>query len=349
LAVLFFWFREKIVPLPKITGRWYFEMRTVRTSYNPYQNMILRYVSMLWREGNRVEGTVEKIYENSSTGERDYVGTNRTRGKVEGYIEKNYFGKDRLFLHVIEEGHGRESTNFYELIADSETVMNGESENVVKRISQQDKNQDFWNEVIIFTSKDENLTKGHIKYLESRLTSISIEADRYKIENGNNPTASMLPRADKDAMEEFIHNLRIVLGTLGHRVLEPVKVVKQQAPDVPLKLNLSQFTFSFSIRGLHATGQQTDDGFVLFKGADVSSKTSKSMPGKILAIREKWIADGTLQPEGENYRLTKDSIFSSSSYAAAIVAGTSRSGPQSWIDEQGRSLKAVEEILLSET
>jgi len=225
----------------------------------------------------------------------------------------------------------------------------GESENVVKRISQQDKNQDFWNEVIIFTSKDENLTKGHIKYLESRLTMISIEADRYKIENGNTPTESMLPRADKDAMEEFILNLRIVLGTLGHRVLESVKVVKQQAPGVTSKPNLSQFTFSFSIRGIHATGQQTDDGFVLFKGSDVSGKTSKSMPGKTLSIREKWIADGTLQPEGENYRLTKDSILSSSSYAAVIVAGTSRSGPQSWIDERGRSLKAVEEILLSET
>lgn len=224
----------------------------------------------------------------------------------------------------------------------------GESENVVKRISQQDKNQDFWNEVIIFTSKDENLTKGHIKYLESRLTSISIAADRYKIENGNTPTESILPRADKDAMEEFIHNLRIVLGTLGHRVLDPVKVVKQQVPDITLKPNLSEFTFSFSIRGLHATGQQTDDGFVLFKGSNISGKASKSMPGKTLAIREKWIADGTLQPEGENYRLTKDSILSSSSYAAVIVAGTSRSGPQSWIDEQGRSLKAVEEILLSE-
>jgi len=225
----------------------------------------------------------------------------------------------------------------------------GESENVVKRISQQDKNQDFWNEVIIFTSKDENLTKGHIKYLESRLTSISIEADRYKIENGNTPTESMLPRADKDAMEEFIHNLRIVLGTLGHRVLDPVKLVKQPSPEVDSKPNLSQFIFNFSIRGLHATGQQTDDGFVLFKGSAVSGKTSKSMPGKTLAIREKWINEGTLQPEGENYRLTKDSILSSSSYAAVIVAGTSRSGPQSWIDEKGRSLKAVEEILLSET
>jgi len=156
-------------------------------------------------------------------------------------------------------------------------------------------------------------------------------------------------RADKDAMEEFIHNLRIVLGTLGHRVLDPVKVVKQQVTDATSKPNLSEFTFRFSIRGLHATGQQTDDGFVLFKGSDVSGKTSKSMPGKTLAIQEKWIADGTLQSEGDNYRLTKDSILSSSSYAAVIVAGTSRSGPQSWIDEQGRSLKAVEEILLAET
>lgn len=225
----------------------------------------------------------------------------------------------------------------------------GESENVVKRINQQDKNQDFWNEVIIFSSKDENLTKGHIKYLESRLTSISIAADRYKIENGNTPTESILPRADKDAMEEFIHNLRIILGTLGHRVLDPVKVLKQQVHDISSKPNISEYIFIFSIRGLYAKGQQTDDGFVLFKDSDISGKTSKSMPGKTLAIREKWITDGTLQPNGENYRLSKDSILSSSSYAAALVAGTSRSGPQSWIDGQGRSLKAVEEMLLAET
>lgn len=225
----------------------------------------------------------------------------------------------------------------------------GESENVVKRLSQQDKNQDFWNEVIIFTSKDENLTKGHIKYLESRLTAISIEADRYKIENGSTPTESLLPRADKDSMEEYIHNLRIIMGTLGHRVLEPIKVVENSQIEAPSKPKLSKFIFNFSIRDLNATGQQTDDGFVLFKGSDISGKTSKSMPGKTLSIREKWISDGTLVPNGENFKLTKDSILSSSSYAAVLVAGTSRSGPQSWIDENGRSLKAVEEILLAET
>jgi hypothetical protein len=77
--------------------------------------MVLRYVVMLWREGHRVEGTAEKIYEKSSTGERSFDGENRTRATVTGYVEKKYFGKDQLYLHVIEDGHGRESTTFYEI------------------------------------------------------------------------------------------------------------------------------------------------------------------------------------------------------------------------------------------
>jgi len=125
LALLFFWAKEKLFRLPSITGRWYFEMNTEKTAYNPYKGMVLRYVAMLWREGYRVEGTVEKIYERSSTGERSFVGENRTRGTVSGYIEKNYFGRDRLFLHVIEDGHGRESSNFYELIAFNDSTMSG--------------------------------------------------------------------------------------------------------------------------------------------------------------------------------------------------------------------------------
>jgi hypothetical protein len=125
LALLFFWLREKVFPIPDISGRWYLQMKTVNTSYNPYNNMTLRYVVMLWREGNSVQGTVEKIYENSSTGERDYIGENRTRGVANGYLEKNYLINDRLFLHVIENGHGRESTNFYDSIVFSSSKMNG--------------------------------------------------------------------------------------------------------------------------------------------------------------------------------------------------------------------------------
>ena len=87
--------------------------------------MVLHYIAMVWREGNRIEGTVEKIYENSSTGERNYEEKNRTRGVVEGFIEKKYFSKDRIVLHVVEDGHGRESTNFYDLIVEAGGSMTG--------------------------------------------------------------------------------------------------------------------------------------------------------------------------------------------------------------------------------
>lgn len=125
LALLFFFAKEKLFPLPDVTGRWYFQMNTEETAFNPYKGMVLRYVAMLWREGHRIEGTVEKIYERSSTGEREYVGENRTRGKVSGYIEKNYLGADKLYLHVVEDGHGRESTNFYEVRSFSDSTMSG--------------------------------------------------------------------------------------------------------------------------------------------------------------------------------------------------------------------------------
>ena len=115
LAFLFFSAREKCFPLPVLIGRWHFEMTTESTAYSPYQDMVLRYVALLWREGPIIKGTVEKVYEISSTGERPYVGKNRTRGIVEGYIDKKYLSKDLVYLHITEDGHGRESTHFHDL------------------------------------------------------------------------------------------------------------------------------------------------------------------------------------------------------------------------------------------
>lgn len=115
LTLIFFFLKEKCFPPPQLTGRWFLEQKTQVTAYVPYEGMVLRYVVMLWLEGNRVEGTAEKIYENSSTGERTYTGNHRTRSIVSGYVEKRYLGNDKVYLHCVEVGHGRESTNFFEL------------------------------------------------------------------------------------------------------------------------------------------------------------------------------------------------------------------------------------------
>lgn len=228
-------------------------------------------------------------------------------------------------------------------------VYIGESEDVQSRLKSHFRSIDFWNEAVLFTSKDDNLTKSHIMYLESRLTEIGIAAGRFDIEAGKMPTEASLPRADRDAMEEFLSNMHIVLGALGHRVLESVNPGSIDEAQMGAQSELSSHRFTFSVRDLQANGRFTDEGFVLLAGSMVSGTTSESMPGKTLAIRNSWEVEGILEPSGDNYLLTSDQVVSSSSYAAAIVAGTSRSGPQSWVDSNGKSLKHVEQELASET
>lgn len=228
---------------------------------------------------------------------------------------------------------------------DKNAVYIGESENVFKRLTDHDRKKDFWNEVILFTSKDENLTKSHIKYLESRLTKITIESDRYSAENSNNPTESTLPRADKDAMEEFIHNAKMILGTLGHKLLEPINSSSSDEI-IPDSDSLIGHRLYFKVNGHSAEGKQSDEGFLLIKGSEISLQTTASIPGKIKLMRQKLIEDKILIEQSDKLVLMKDIVLSSSSYAGALVAGTSRSGPQSWKNSKGKTLKSIEEKLM---
>ncbi|MDN7674082.1 GIY-YIG nuclease family protein [Burkholderia oklahomensis] len=229
----------------------------------------------------------------------------------------------------------------------------GESENVLQRLTNHDRSKDFWNEAVIFTSKDENLTKAHIKYLESSLVVLSKNADRYQLENSNTPPESSLPRADRDAMAEFVENIRMVLGILGYQILEPILPVRTAvpvgdtalmvAPEVPQVTDLT-----FSVNGLLAFGAMTDEGFVLKKGSQLSSTNSLSVPGRVAIIKERLLKDGLVAHDGNRLVATTDILLTSSTYAAAIVAGTSRSGPQSWKTRDGRTLKELEDALVQQ-
>ena len=80
----------------------------------------------------------------------------------------------------------------------------GEAENAYSRLVQHVSEKEFWNESVVFISKDENLNKAHIKYLESRLHEIGTAAGRYDLQNGNTPTRSSISESDQAEMEEFI-------------------------------------------------------------------------------------------------------------------------------------------------
>lgn len=202
---------------------------------------------------------------------------------------------------------------------------------------------------MIFSSKDQNLTKAHVKFLESTLASLAKQADRYELDNGNQPTESSLPRADRDAMAEFVENIRMVLGTLGYPILEPLLrqpvLEKSTATDAPLVVNKpkSPTELTFKVNELIAYGAPTDEGFVLKKGSQLSRTNTESAAVKIVKLKEQLQAEGRIRSEGSHLVLDEDVLLSSSSYAAVMVAGTARSGPQSWVTKDGRTLKAIED------
>jgi hypothetical protein len=223
----------------------------------------------------------------------------------------------------------------------------GESENVADRLLTHDRKKEFWNEVVIFSNKDDNLTKSHIKYLESRLEALAKSADRYHLDNGTTPTLSSLSRSERDAMEEFLEDIRLVLGTLGYPILEPLlqpKLPSSTESGTTETALPSSGELTFTVHNLLAKGVQTDEGFVLKKGSTASKANTDSLNTKLFKLKEQLVADGRLVVEGEHLRLNEDLLMSSSSYAAALIAGTSRSGPQSWYAKNGMSLRELEDL-----
>ncbi len=75
-------------------------------------------------------------------------------------------------------------------------VYLGEEENIKDRIRSH-VGKDFWNQVVFFVSKDENLTKAHIRYLEGKLIEKARSADRALVTNGQ-ISGAKLPESDRE-------------------------------------------------------------------------------------------------------------------------------------------------------
>jgi hypothetical protein len=80
--------------------------------------------------------------------------------------------------------------------------------------------KEFRNHIVFFTSKDENLTKAHIRYLEGRLIERAKKAGRAEVKN-NQGSGSKLPESDREDMEIFLEKIHQLLPVLGIEVLVP--------------------------------------------------------------------------------------------------------------------------------
>lgn len=214
---------------------------------------------------------------------------------------------------------------------DRPLIYIGEAENIIKRLKQHLEKKDFWNEVIIFISKDTNLNKAHIKYLEYEFHRIAKECNRYSIDNSNTPTKSSISESEQAELEEFVYNAKILVNALGHKVFEDYS-------DNLTNSYEKEIVFCLSVGNEKAMGKPTSDGFVLLKGSHIHRNSAESLS---YGIRKK-VMESRENGEIQDDILVVDKLFSSSSAAAAFAVGYSISGPGQWKDETGKSLKLYE-------
>ena len=211
----------------------------------------------------------------------------------------------------------------------------GEAEVIRDRLKQH-KTKEFWVSAIVFVSKDENLTKAHVRYLESRLLGEAAKINRFTLEQ-NEAGGSRLPESDREDMEVFFARIRQLLPVLGSDILAPIaqSAAKAQPGGV----------LFCRIKGAEARGQRTANGFVIFKGstAVLEERPSAESYPYVIAQRKQLLTEGTLIEHDGFLTFTKDAEFTSPSAAAVVIHGGSANGLTSWKTKDGKSLKQLDE------
>lgn len=213
-------------------------------------------------------------------------------------------------------------------------VYIGEAESIRDRVKAH-LEKDYWNHIVFFISKDENLTKAHIRYLEGQLIEHAKKAGRAIVKN-NQGSGSKLPESDREDMEVFLEKMLQLLPALGIEVLVPA-VSETAAPK-------NNDLLTCEIKGLTATGYLTPNGIAVLKGSQAVltvRESSHKYPWAV-SLRERLKEDGSLVVDGDSLVFAKDVEFSSPSAAAAVVHGGQANGLTAWKNKHGKSLKELE-------
>lgn len=227
-------------------------------------------------------------------------------------------------------------------IGQSTTRKNGEG--VLLRIQEhtRDTHADYFNDVIILTTQNNSFGPTEISYLENKFTQLAKEAGRYIVKNGNDPNPGNVTEEKESELDEIIENTLMIIGTLGYRVFVPMtKEVSQDLTDNHSTYLYLKRKTKKSNKVIEATCERTTEGFVVLEGSQVEIMDSPYLPASLKEMRQNLIASRVIQ-DGV---LKEKQLFSSPSYAAAFLLGMQTNGRTDWKNQDGRTLKELEELI----
>jgi hypothetical protein len=245
------------------------------------------------------------------------------RSDLDALLKRDEMGRPGVYILI---GHDPQT--------DVAVAYVGEAESLRNRI-QQHRSKDFWNHVYAFLSKDENLTKAHVRYLENRLIQASQVIARYQLTNSVG-SGSHLPESDREDMEVFLEKIQQLLPVLGTDLLTPLGGGRARE---------SVSHLICEIKGLVARGALTPDGFVVFSGSQAVPELRPSAKEKgVFAVKKRaeLLTSGALVQRDGFLLFTQDVEFASPSGAASVVRGGNSNGLQNWKTAKGVALAELE-------
>lgn len=212
-------------------------------------------------------------------------------------------------------------------------------EGILYRLQEHKRNpdKDYWTEAVVFTTSNNSFGPTEISYLENRFTNMAVAAKRYLVKNGNDPTPGNITEEKESELEEFVDYAKIVMGTLGHKVFEPLSQPVHAFSATTSSAEQDSQVFFIKRSGANAQARLTSEGLVVLSGSTIRKDSVPSCPDYVKAARE-----ANKENVDENNVLKKDILFKTPSGASAFVLGASTNGNIEWKTDKGKTLKEIE-------
>ncbi len=198
------------------------------------------------------------------------------RGKLSELVQRPECGRTGVYFLV-----GPDAENSVR-----PQVYIGESDDVGKRLKQHNRTEeqggkDFWEKVCLITSKDQNLTRAHVKVLESLLIQQAQRVGRCTLINGTRHDYIGLPEADQADMAFFLEQIRTVLPVLGFEFLrdasrppsrDAVEGAAWAGGGEDGTAESPRFRLTVPKHGITAYGQELEGEFFVLEGSQARSE-----------------------------------------------------------------------------
>lgn len=236
----------------------------------------------------------------------------------------------RSNLSYLNEQEKLQKPAFYILIGEDEETKPqayiGETENFKERVKDHDSKKAFWQKALIFVSKDEDMTKADVQYLEYKAISEAKKANKFVLnENKQTPKAPNLPEHQRDAMDEFFEDIKFLASFIGCNIFD-------------ISQPKEEHLFYIKTKKCDVKGFYNSTGFTVLSGSILADKCAPSFKWK--EKREKMIREYANFENG-NWVMNSDKTFSSPSTAADFCIGSSINGWLVWKDKDGNTLDSV--------